>query len=76
MTQDPLIEQLVIERMGQMYHDYAQALKDLNDIRSGQTVVIPANMEHAKFMVVMGQHYINQTHKITFDALTKEYQNG
>lgn len=70
---DPNIEQLVIERMGQMYYDYAQALKDLNDIRSGSTVVIPASLEHAKFMVAMGQHYINEEHKKTFNALAKEY---
>lgn len=70
---DPIIEQLVIERMGQLYHDYAQALKDLNDIRTGHTVVIPADIEHARFMVNMGQYYINECHRETFNALTREY---
>ena len=73
MTPDPFIEQQVIERMGQMYHDYAQALNDLNDIRTGHMVVIPADIEHAKSMVLIGQHYIDEQHRQTFNALNKEY---
>ena len=68
MTADE-IEQQVIERMGQAYQDYAAALKDLNDIRTGKSVVVPHDMDHAKFMVVMGQHYIDQEHKRTVQAL-------
>ena len=70
---DPVIEQQVIERMGQMYYEFSVALKELNDIRSGRAVVIPADIEHAKAMVRMGQFYINECHQETLNALTTEY---
>lgn len=73
MIIDPVIEQKVIERMGQMYYEFAVALKDLNDIRTGQTVVVPQDIEHARMMVRMGQHYIDECHQETFNALTREY---
>lgn len=73
MIVDPVIEQKVIDRMGQMYHDYAKTLAELNDIRLGKTVVIPADIEHARFMVQMGQHYIDSCHQETMKALTRVY---
>ena len=73
MTLDPNIEQQVIERMGQMYYEFAVTLKELNDIKTGKVVVIPVDMEHARMMVIVGQHYIDERHQETFDALTKIY---
>jgi hypothetical protein len=73
MIVDPVIEQQVIERMGQMYYEFAVALRDLNDIRTGKVVVVPQDMDHARTMVLMGQHYIDECHQETFNALTKTY---
>lgn len=74
MTQDPFIEQQVIERLGQVYCGYAEALNELNDIRTGKVVVIPVDIEHARLMVLAGQYYIDERHRETFNALKKEYQ--
>lgn len=72
---DPVIDQLVIERMGEVYQDYARVLKELNDIREGKSVVVPVDDEHARFMQLVSQHWLDQRHKETFNALKKEYQN-
>lgn len=63
------IERQVIERMGQMYYNYTEALNELKDIRSGKSVVIPVDMDHAKMMVLIGQHYISEQHKETIRAI-------
>ena len=76
MIVDPVIEQQVIERIGQVYCGYAEALNELNDIRTGKSVVIPVDIEHARMMVVVGQHYINECHQETFDALKHNYDKG
>ena len=73
MTPDPVIEQQVINRMAEMYAGYAEALNELNKLKTGEVVLFPVDMEHARMMVRIGQHYINETHRVTFDALTKEY---
>lgn len=71
---DPVIEQLVIERMGRTYEDYSRVLKELNDIREGKSVVVPVDDEHARFMMLVSQHWLDQRHKETFNALKKEYE--
>lgn len=72
----PEIEQQVIERMGQMYHDYSCVCAELYDIRTGKSVVVPCDIEHARMMVLVGQHYIDEQHRQTFNALNREYQRG
>ena len=74
MVVDPVIEQQVIDRMGQVFQDYSRVCAELHDVRSGKSVVLPKNMEHAKFMVMVGQHYIDERHRETFNALTKEHR--
>ena len=69
MIADPIIEQQVINRMGQMYYDYANALAELNDFKTGKIVPVPQDMDHAKMMVLVGQHYISETHKETIRAI-------
>ena len=68
-TCDEEIERQVIERMGQMFQDYSRVCAELHDIRTGKSVVLPRDMEHAKFMVAVGQHYISETHKETIKAI-------
>lgn len=69
MTADE-IEQQVIERMGKAYLDYATVLQELNNIKTGKMVVVPHDMDHAWWMVTIGQHYIDQEHQKTVQALT------
>ena len=76
MTPDPFIEQQVTERMGQIYIDYSRSCAELHDIRTGKSVVVPCDIEHARMMVLVGQHYIDERHRETFNALNKEYQRG
>lgn len=72
MTADE-IERQVIERMGKAYLDYAAVLKELNDLKTGQMVMLPHSIEHAKWMVMVGEHYIAERHRETFDALVRSY---
>ena len=73
MTPDPFIEQQVIDRMGQVFQDYSRVCAELYDIRTGKSVVVPCDIEHARMMVMVGQHYIDERHRETFNALKKEH---
>lgn len=54
------------------YTDYECRLA-LDELYRGDKVVIPSSMEHAKFMIMVAQNYINQQHQETLDALKKDY---
>ncbi len=54
------------------YTDYECRLA-LDELYRGDKVVIPVSMEHAKFMIMVAQNYINQQHQETLDALKKDY---
>ena len=54
------------------YTDYECRLA-LDELYRGDKVVIPSSMEHAKFMIMVAQNYINQRHQETLDALKKDY---
>jgi hypothetical protein len=63
------IQRQVIDRMGQVFQDYTRACAELYDIKSGKSVVIPVDIDHAKMMVLIGQHYISEQHKETIRAI-------
>lgn len=54
------------------YTDYECRLL-LDELERGEKVVIPSSMEHAKFMIMVAQNYINQQHQESLDALKKDY---
>lgn len=54
-------------------HTDWERLEILNELERGDKVVIPTSMEHAKFMIQVAQHYIDQQHQATVKALTKDY---
>ena len=54
-------------------HTDYERLALLEEIQRGDKVVLPQNMEHAKFMLMVAQAYINEQHQYTFDALKKDY---
>ena len=54
------------------YTDYECRLA-LDELYRGDKVVIPSSIEHAKFMIMIAQNYINQQHQETMDALKKDY---
>lgn len=66
------IERQVIERIGQVYYNYTEALNELKDLKTGAKVLIPADMEHARFMMRMAQFYISEAHKETIRAIKQE----
>lgn len=68
-TAEDEIERQVIDRMGQVFQDYTRACAELHDIRSGKSVVIPVDIDHAKMMVLIGQHYISEQHNETIRAI-------
>ena len=54
-------------------HTPTERLMLLEEIERGDKVVLPVSMEHAKFMLIVAQNYIDQQHQATFDALKKDY---
>jgi hypothetical protein len=54
------------------YTDYEKLLL-LKEIECGDKVVIPTSMEHAKFMLMVAQHYIDQHHESLMKELKKDH---
>lgn len=54
------------------YTDYEKLLL-LEELERGDKIIIPTSIEHAKFMIMVAQNYINQQHQETLDALSKDY---
>ena len=45
----------------------------LEDLYSGNAVVLPVSIDHAKYMRTMSQHYIDVCHQETIDLLKADY---
>ena len=56
------------------YTDHECRLK-LDELYRGDSVVLPVNEEHARFMLRVAQFYLDQKKKETWEALTKDYTN-
>jgi hypothetical protein len=54
-------------------HTEWERLALLKEIECGDKVVIPTSVEHAKFMIMVAQAYINQSKQEMWDTLKKEY---
>ena len=50
------------------YTDHECRLK-LDELYEGRSVVLPKNMEHARFMLMIAQQYINQHHQDLLDTI-------
>jgi hypothetical protein len=50
------------------YTDYECRLA-LDELYRGDKVVLPTSMEHAKFMLMVAQAYINEHHQALMDTI-------
>jgi hypothetical protein len=55
-------------------HTEWERLALLKEIECGDKVVIPTSLEHAKFMIMVAEAYINQDKQEMWDTLKKEYK--
>jgi hypothetical protein len=55
-------------------HTEWERLALLKEIECGDKVVIPTSVEHAKFMIMVAEAYINQDKQEMWDTLKKEYK--
>jgi hypothetical protein len=54
-------------------HTQYERLMLLEEVERGEKVVIPVSIEHAEFMIRVAQHYIDEQHSKTFNALKEDY---
>jgi hypothetical protein len=54
-------------------HTEWERLELLKEIECGDKVVIPTSVEHAKFMIMVAQAYINQDKERMMSYLKKDY---
>lgn len=54
------------------YTDHERLLL-LDELERGEKVVLPVSYEHAEVMLRVASFYIQEHHKATMDALTKDY---
>jgi hypothetical protein len=52
--------------------DY-ERLALLEEVEQGIKVVLPVSIEHAEFMIMVAQAYINQQHEQTINTLKANY---
>ena len=50
-------------------HTEYERLALLKEIECGDKVVLPTSMEHAKFMLMVAQAYINERHQSLMDTI-------
>lgn len=50
--------------------------RQLEELYSGRSVVIPSNLEHAESMLRMAKFYINEQHQETLNALKADYDHN
>jgi len=46
-----------------------QLKEELRKLREGESVVLPKNMEHARFMLMVARQYINSVHNDLIDVI-------
>lgn len=57
------VEQICTEVMKERLFDYERIKEELRRLQSGESVVLPADMDHARFMLRVAQFYISENHK-------------
>ena len=57
------VEQICTEVMKERLFDYERIKEELRRLHSGEAVVIPVDMDHARFMLRMADFYIKENHK-------------
>jgi hypothetical protein len=57
------VEQICFEVMKERLYNYEAMKEELRLLKSGENVILPVNMDHARFMLLIAQHYISESHK-------------
>ena len=57
------VEQICFEVMKERLYNYEDMKEELRRLKSGESVILPVNMEHARFMLLIAKHYISEHHK-------------
>lgn len=45
----------------------------LREIYDGRSIVLPSDENHARFMLMVAQRYLDERHQHTFEALSQDY---
>jgi hypothetical protein len=63
------VQQIVFESIAEISNEYIIVKEELRKIRTGESVVIPADMDHARLMLRVAQFYISQNHNHLMDTI-------
>lgn len=63
------VERICLETMKAQFTEYFEIKEELRKIKSGEVVVLPQDIGHAKFMLLIAQRYISEVHNETMDAM-------
>ena len=66
------VKRICLETMKEHFTEYFDTKEELRKIKSGEVVVLPADVEHAKYMLMVAQHYISEVHNETIRAIKQE----
>lgn len=63
------IQKIVFETVAEISNDYIVIKEELRKMRTGESVVIPADMDHTRLMMHVAQFYISQNHHHLMDTI-------
>ena len=63
------VERICLDTMRTTLNDYELIKAELESLKSGQRVLLPVDLDHAKFMLLVAQRFISDVHNETMKAI-------
>ena len=63
------VERICLDTMRTTLNDYEIIKAELESLKSGQRVLLPVDLDHAKFMLLVAQRLISDVHNETMKAI-------
>lgn len=63
------VERICLDTMRNTLNDYETIKAELDSLKKGHSVVLPVDLDHAKFMLLVAQRFISDIHNETMKAI-------
>lgn len=63
------VEQICLDTMRNTLNDYETIKAELESLKTGQRVLLPVDLDHARFMLLVAQRFISDVHNETMNAI-------
>ncbi|CAB4126024.1 hypothetical protein UFOVP181_214 [uncultured Caudovirales phage] len=63
------VEQICLDTMRNTLNDYETIKAELESLKTGKRVLLPVDLDHARFMLLVAQRFISDVHNETMNAI-------